>query len=348
MKLLHKVCYTKSSTLLLLWLAGVAMLFLCNLMFGSVSIPLREVLIVLSGGEATRSSWQFILLQLRLPQAVTALLCGASLAVSGLLLQTFFRNPLAGPSVLGISQGASLGVAVVMLALGGTLDTGAFTDFLPLQGGLSVVVGAFAGAVSITLLYLVLSRFVKSNLVLLILGIMVGYLTSSVVTLLNFLASVEDVHSYVSWGMGTFGNVNPDRLPLLCVVILSGILLAASQIKSLNALLLGEHYAVNLGVNLRRVRRVMLLSTGLLTAITTAFCGPVSFIGLAVPHIARLMLGNADHRVLLPATLLMGGVIALLCNLICVIPTHIVIPLNAVTPLFGAPVIIYIILRKRY
>lgn len=346
--MLQKAFYLKSSTLLLLLLAGVSVLFFCNLTFGSVSIPLREVLTVLCGGEASRSSWQFIVLQLRLPQAVTALLCGASLAVSGLMLQTFFRNPLAGPSVLGISQGASLGVAIVMLALGGTLGTGVATDTLSLPGGLSVVAGAFGGAVSITLLYLLLSRFVKSNLVLLILGIMVGYLTSSVVTLLNFFASVEDVHSYVNWGMGSFGNVSPDRLPLLCAISLTGILLAASQTKSLNALLLGEHYAVNLGMNLPRVRRVMLLSTGLLTAVTTAFCGPVSFIGLAVPHIARLMLGNADHRVLLPATLLTGGLIALLCNLICVMPTHIVIPLNAVTPLFGAPVIIYIILKKRY
>lgn len=339
----------RSSVFIFLLFVSMVVLFVGNLVFGSIHIPFRQVLRVLMGDEAERASWQFVILHSRLPQAVTALFCGASLAVSGLVLQTFFRNPLAGPSVLGISSGASLGVAVVMLFLGGSLGfSGQVADTLHLGGSLSVVTAAFVGSVSITLLYLVLTRFVKSNLVMLILGIMVGYLASSVVTLLNFFATMENVHSYVSWGMGSFSNVSLECLPLLCGVSLVGIFLAVLQIKSFNALLLGERYAANLGMNLVRVRRFMLLSVGILTAVTTAFCGPVSFIGLAVPHMSRLLLRSADHRVLMPSTMLMGAVIALLCNLICIIPEHIVIPLNAVTPIFGAPVIIYIVLRKRY
>ena len=328
---------------------SIVVLFVCCLVFGSVDIPFRQVVRVLTGGVADKASWQFIILQSRLPQTITAIFCGASLAVSGLVLQTFFRNPLAGPSVLGISNGASLGVAVVMLALGGTLGLdGQTSEGLLLGSRLSVVVGAFVGAVAITLLYLFVGRYVKSNLVILILGIMVGYLTSSAVTLLNFFATVENVHSYVSWGMGSFSNVSLEQLPLMCGISLVGIILALLQIKSFDALLLGENYAANLGTNLSRVRGIMLLSTGILTAVTTAFCGPVSFIGLAVPHMARLLLRTANHKVLMPATMLMGAVIAMLCNLICAMPQNIVIPLNAVTPVFGAPVIIYIILKRKY
>lgn len=331
------------------WLGmSIVVLFVCNLVFGSVNIPFGQVVRVLTGGEADKSTWNFIILQSRLPQTLTATFCGASLALCGLMLQTFFRNPLAGPSVLGISNGASLGVAIVMLALGGVVGAGGeMGGGLALGGSVSVVLGAFVGAVAITLLYLVVTRFVKNNLVLLILGIMVGYLTSSVVTLLNFFATVENVHSYVSWGMGSFSNVSLGQLPLMCSISLLGIVLALLQTKAFNALLLGEEYALNLGINLSQVRRFVLLSTGILTAVTTAFCGPVSFIGLAVPHIARMLIRTSDHKVLMPATMLCGAAIAMLCNLICVMPQQMIIPLNAVTPIFGAPVIICIILRKR-
>lgn len=328
--------------------ASLPILFLINLAFGSVSIPLDQVANILTGGSSGKASWDFIILQSRLPQAITAIFCGASLAVSGLMLQTYFRNPLAGPSVLGISNGASLGVAIVMLALGGTLGAaGEMGTGLKLTGSVLVIIAAFAGAVIVTMLYLVVTRFIKSNLIILILGIMVGYMTSSVVTLLNFFATVENVHSFVSWGMGSFSNVTTAQLPLLCGTYLVGIIIALALTKSFNMLLLGENYAANLGANLGRIRSMVLISTGILTAVTTAFCGPVSFIGLAVPHIARLLINSEDHRVLLPATLMSGAAIAMLCNIISVLPQQMIIPLNAVTPLFGAPVIIYIILKRK-
>ena len=328
--------------------ASLPILFLINLAFGSVSIPLDQVANILTGGSSGKASWDFIILQSRLPQAITAIFCGASLAVSGLMLQTYFRNPLAGPSVLGISNGASLGVAIVMLALGCTLGAaGEMGAGLKLTGSLMVIIAAFAGAVIVTMLYLVVTRFIKSNLIILILGIMVGYMTSSVVTLLNFFATVENVHSFVSWGMGSFSNVTTAQLPLLCGTSLVGIIIALALTKSFNMLLLGENYAANLGANLSRIRSMVLISTGILTAVTTAFCGPVSFIGLAVPHIARLLINSEDHRVLLPATLMSGAAIAMLCNIISVLPQQMIIPLNAVTPLFGAPVIIYIILKRK-
>ena len=328
--------------------ASLPILFLINLAFGSVSIPLDQVANILTGGSSGKASWDFIILQSRLPQAITAIFCGASLAVSGLMLQTYFRNPLAGPSVLGISNGASLGVAIVMLALGGTLGAaGEMGTELKLTGSVLVIIAAFAGAVIVTMLYLVVTRFIKSNLIILILGIMVGYMTSSVVTLLNFFATVENVHSFVSWGMGSFSNVTTAQLPLLCGTSLVGIIIALALTKSFNMLLLGENYAANLGANLSRIRSMVLISTGILTAVTTAFCGPVSFIGLAVPHIARLLINSEDHRVLLPATLMSGAAIAMLCNIISVLPQQMIIPLNAVTPLFGAPVIIYIILKRK-
>lgn len=328
--------------------ASLPILFLINLAYGSVSIPLDQVADILTGGSSGKASWDFIILQSRLPQAITAIFCGASLAVSGLMLQTYFRNPLAGPSVLGISNGASLGVAIVMLALGGTLGAaGEMGTGLKLTGSVLIIIAAFAGAVIVTMLYLVVTRFIKSNLVILILGIMVGYMTSSVVTLLNFFATVENVHSFVSWGMGSFSNVTTAQLPLLCGTSLVGIIIALALTKSFNMLLLGENYAANLGANLSRIRSMVLISTGILTAVTTAFCGPVSFIGLAVPHIARLLINSEDHRVLLPATLMSGAAIAMLCNIISVLPQQMIIPLNAVTPLFGAPVIIYIILKRK-
>lgn len=339
----------RSKIILITLIISIPLLFICNMVFGAVNIPAEQVIKVLLGEEADKPSWNFIIIQSRLPQAITAMFCGSSLAVSGLMLQTYFRNPLAGPSVLGISNGASLGVAIIMLAMGGAMGAnGQMGNGLQMSGSMSVIAGAFAGAVMVTTLYLVVTNFVKSNLVILILGIMVGYLSSSIVTLLNFFATVENVHSFVSWGMGSFSNVSLTQLPLMGIISAIGIILALLLTKSFNILLLGENYAVNLGVNLKNVRRIVLLSTGILTAVTTAFCGPVSFIGLAVPHIARLMVRTSDHKVLLPATMLTGAAIAMLCNVICVMPQSMIIPLNAVTPIFGAPVIIYIIFRKRY
>lgn len=319
-------------------------LFLGNLFFGSVSIPCDEVLNILCGGESVKESWRFIILDSRLPQAITALLCGPALAVSGLLLQTYFNNPLAGPSILGINSGASFGVAVVMLLLGGSVGVGT----LNFTGFLAVLVGAIVGALLVMAILLLFSTFVKGSLTLLIIGIMIGYLTSSAISLLNFFATTEGVHSYVIWGMGTFGGVSSAQLPYFSITVLIGLVASVLMIKPLNALLLGERYAENLGVNIRKIRNFILLTVGLLTACVTAFCGPIAFIGLAVPHISRLLIGSSNHTTLLPFTLLTGSVMALLCNLACILPGDGgILPLNAITPLLGAPVIIYVLVNQR-
>lgn len=325
------------AVIILLLMAG-------NLFLGAVSIPASAVCDILTGNEVEKVSWSFIVWESRFPQCITALLCGAALSVSGLMLQTVFSNPLADPSILGISSGASLGVALVMLAGGGTIVTGAFT----LSGFLSVIVGAFAGASVVMGLILFLSTLIRNSVMLLIAGIMIGYITSSAISLLNFFATAEGVHSYMIWGLGNFGGVSLQQLPVFSAVTLLGLFTAILLIKPLNALLLGPRYAENLGVNIRRIRNLLLIATGLLTAVTTSFCGPVAFIGLAVPHIARLMLGTSNHNSLLPVTLLTGSAMALLCNLICVLPGEAgIIPLNAVTPILGAPVIIYVIINQR-
>ena len=322
----------------------IVVLFALNLLLGSVSIPAGDVLRILMGYDSLKPSWQFIILESRLPQAITATLCGASLAVSGLLLQTAFRNPLAGPSIFGINSGAGLGVALVMLFLGGGLSVGS----LQLSGFAAILVAAFIGAMAVMALIFFFSTLVRNNVMLLIIGIMIGYISNSAISLLNFFATDEGVKSYMVWGMGSFGGVSMTNMPVFVSVSLIGLFGALLLIKPLNALLLGDRYAENLGVNILRVRNWLLIVTGLLTAITTAFCGPVAFIGLAVPHIARLLLTTDNHRQLLPATMLCGAVVALVCNLICFLPGESgVIPLNAVTPLIGAPVIIYVIARKR-
>ena len=322
----------------------IILLFTANLLIGSVSIPPIEVFRMLIGSEGSKESWGFILWELRIPQALTALLCGSALATCGLMLQTAFKNPLAGPSILGISSGASLGAALVMLLFGGTISAGS----LSLSGFVSVLLGAFVGAMLIMALILFFSTLIKSNVMLLITGIMIGYIASSAISLLNFFATAEGVQSYMIWGMGNFGGVSLRQMPVFAALTIAGLFGALLLIKSLNILLLGERYAENLGLNIQQVRNWLLIITGLLTAITTAFCGPVAFIGLAVPHVARLLLGTSNHNSLLPATMLCGGAIALLCNLLCVLPGEDgIIPLNAVTPIIGAPVIIYVIISQR-
>ena len=322
----------------------IVVLFALNLVMGSVSIPVADVFSILTGDKTLKPPWQFIVLESRLPQAITAMLCGGALAVSGLMLQTAFRNPLAGPSIFGINSGAGLGVALVMLLLGGGLSVGS----LQIGGFAAILIAAFIGAMAVMALIFFFSTLVRNNVMLLIVGIMIGYISNSAISLLNFFATDEGVKSYMVWGMGSFGGVSMANMPVFAGVTLIGLLGALLLIKPLNALLLGDRYAENLGVNILRVRNWLLIVTGLLTAVTTAFCGPVAFIGLAVPHIARLLLTTDNHRVLLPATILCGAVVALICNLICFLPGESgVIPLNAVTPLIGAPVIIYVIARKR-
>ncbi|MDR1526610.1 MAG: iron ABC transporter permease [Dysgonamonadaceae bacterium] len=315
----------------------IVILFLCNLFCGSVSIPAPVVVDILFGKETGQEAWKIIVLQSRLPQAITALLAGAALAVSGLMLQTLFRNPLAGPSILGISDGANLGVAVVMLWTG----TGTGIN-------LSTVAAAFIGALAVLSMILYFSTKVRNNILVLIIGMMIGYMASSGISILNSFATSESIRSYVLWGLGSFSNVSYQQIPFYSIVILIGLTGAMLFIKPLNIILLGESYATNLGIRVKRIRIFILLVTGFLTAIVTAFCGPVGFIGLAVPHIARLVLRTSNQQFLLPATLLSGIAIALLCNLLTIIPFgNSLLPLNAVTPLIGAPIILYVILNRK-
>ena len=313
----------------------IVVLFALNIILGAVPIPIGDIIHILRGDEVERESWRYIILQTRLPQAITACLCGGALAASGLLLQTAFRNPLAGPSIFGINSGASLGVALVMLHVGGALSAGSLT----ISGFMATLLAAFAGAMAVMAVLLLCSTLVRSSVMLLIIGIMIGYISSSAISLLNF---------YMIWGLGNFGGVSMQQIPLFALLTGIGLTGTLLLIKPLNALLLGEQYAENLGINTTRLRHWLLAITGLLSAITTAFCGPVGFIGLAVPHIARLMLSTDNHRQLIPATILSGVAVALLCNVICVLPGEQgIIPLNAVTPVVGAPVIIYVILKRR-
>ena len=330
--------------IILLLVASIIMLFAINLIVGSVRIPLADVCDILFDKFEGKESWKYIVMENRLPQALTAMLCGASLAVCGLMLQTAFRNPLAGPDVFGISSGAGLGVAIVMLFLGGSVSTTLFT----VSGFLAILTSAFIGAIVVTMIILFLSTMVRNSVLLLIVGLMVGYVSSSAVALLNFFASEEGVKSYMVWGMGNFGGVSMDHMLLFALLCLVGIIASIFLIKPLNIMLLGTQYAESLGINIRQIRNLLLVTVGLLTAVTTAFCGPISFIGLAIPHISRLLFRTDNHQILLPGTVLTGAVIALFCNLVCYLPGELgIIPLNAVTPLIGAPVIIYVIIKRR-
>lgn len=322
----------------------IVALLIANLLSGAIHIPMREVFTILSGGESEKVTWQHIILDSRLPQALTALLTGAALAASGLMLQTAFNNPLAGPDILGINAGAGLGAAIVLLLFGGLIPTGN----LYISGSLALVGASFIGALVVTLLIILFAARLRSHSMLLIIGMMVSYIVSSVVSLLNFFSTAEGVQSYMMWGMGNFGGVSRQSLPLFGALIVFGLCISIGLIKPLNALLLGERYAKNLGINIRSTRLLLLLSTGLLVAVTTAYCGPINFIGLAVPHLARLLLGTGNHRILMPTTILCGSLIALLCNLISTLPGDSgLLPLNAITPIIGAPLIIFVIVKRR-
>ena len=324
-------------------IAMLIMLIVANLLIGSVDIDPLEVWQIVTGRGHENHVWEIIILNTRLPMIATAALSGAALSVSGLLLQTAFNNPLAGPSILGVSTGASFGVAVVMLASGSAL-------WLTQSVGtyMTILIGALAGAALVLIVLLVFSTMVHSSTMLLIIGILVSYLTSSAVSLLNFFATEEGVHSYVIWGLGNFSGVTPSQLPFFAFFIIATLALSTTLVKPLNALLLGTRYAENLGVNTKRTRNSLLIITGILTAGVTAFCGPISFIGLVVPHIARLVLNTSNHNRLLPATMLAGATVALLCTLISVLPQQVgVIPINAITPIIGVPIIIYIIINRK-
>ncbi len=322
---------------------SLVILFFLNLFVGSVDIPPAEVMDILFGKGESEGPYRFIVIGSRLPQAVTAILAGAALTVSGLMLQTAFRNPLAGPSILGITSGSSLGVALVILLLGGSVSAAGYSW----GGYMAILIGSFIGSIAIMGLLLLFSIWLKNDLMLLIAGIMVGYLTSSVITLLNYLSTAEGVHGYAMWGMGNFNGVALGQLSFFSIAVAVGLLFSILMVKPLNVILLGENYARNLGVKMQWVRNMLLVTTGVLTSVVTAFCGPVSFIGLAVPHIVRMIFQTSDHRIIIPGCIVTGAVVGLVCNLLCILPENIILPLNGVTPLIGVPVILYVIFKER-
>ncbi|MDE6311148.1 MAG: iron ABC transporter permease [Muribaculaceae bacterium] len=314
-------------------------LFAGGLFLGSVDIPAGEVIDALRG-KSDESISSIIVLETRLPAVATSALAGMALALAGLLMQTAFSNPLAGPSIMGISSGASLGVALVLLA---------FPSVLGAWGRVATIGSAFLGAMAVMLVLAAFSSLVRSSTLLLIVGILTGYLTSAAITLLNFFASSESVHSYVLWGLGSFSSVSLGDLPWLTALCLSLGAMAIFFAKPLDALLLGERYAANSGVEVGRIRTLLLVLSGALTAVVTAWCGPIGFIGLAVPHIARLLIGSNAHRRLIPATALCGAATGLLCQILSTVPANAygVLPVNAITPLIGVPVIVYVLLRRK-
>ena len=322
---------------------STALLFLANILFGSVSIPADAVINILLGNESEKASWNYIVVESRLPQAITALLSGMALSVSGLMLQTAFRNPLADPSIFGISSGAGLGAALVMLLFGGTMTAGQVS----FSGYAAVFLGAFLGAMAVMAVVFAFSLLVRNSAMLLIVGIMIGYIASSAISLLNFFATEEGVKSYLVWGLGSFGGASMRQLPLFTTVPILSLLSSLVLVKPLNIIQLGRSYAENLGIRTHVVRNCLLVITGILTAVVTSFCGPVSFIGLAVPHLSRMMIRTSHHGILMPVTMLTGSVVALFCNLISTLPSSAgLIPLNAITPVLGAPVVIFVIMRK--
>ena len=335
---------SRYNVVMILLAVALLLLSVACLLLGSVDIPARQVTDILLGRGSDNHAWEIIVLQSRLPMIATAVLAGASLSVSGLLLQTTFNSPLAGPSILGVSTGAGLGVAIVMLAMGGTVGS-VFGQTL--GSYVATLLGALLGAAVVLAVLIAFSYIVKSSTMLLIVGILVSYLASSVISLLNSLATEEGIHNYVAWGFGTFSGVSVDQLPVFAGLLLMSLFASLLMVKPLNALLLGTRYAENLGVNTRRTRHSLLLVTGVLTAVVTAFCGPIGFLGLVVPHIARLTLRTSNHSRLLPATMLSGAVIALLCTLLSVNGMHGIIPINAITPIIGVPIILYIIVNRR-
>jgi len=331
-------------TILFVLLGGLLVVFfLANLWYGSVLLPWNQVWKALTFQQLQDTYTNIIVIEYRLPQAITAMVTGMALGVAGLLLQTLFRNPLAGPSVLGISSGASLGVALVILA-------GSFfnTDFLSfLNGDFQIVIAAFIGALALLACILFVSRKIGNIVTVLIIGIMIGYLVSAIVGILQFFSRAEELHAYVLWGLGSFSKTSLSQSTFLLGVTSIGVSASLFFIKPLNALLLGEHYAKSVGVNTRLLQTSIILMTGFLIATATAFTGPIAFVGLAVPHLARNLFRSSNHGIILPAVIIIGAALTLFCNLIAKMPGwDTTLPINAVTSLVGAPVVIWVIIKR--
>jgi len=330
---------------LVLLALGLLAAFIISLAVGSIHIPIPDIITILLGGEPARTTWTTIVLDFRLPKALTALLAGAALGVSGLQMQTLFRNPLADPFVLGVSSGASLGVALVVLSIG---TTGAvLLAGLGLTSDLGLTVAAILGSSLALVIVLLVAARVQSVMTLLILGLMFGYGTGAIVSLLLYFSITERIQAYINWTFGSFAGVTWRQMPIFIPVILIGLATAFLLSKTLNAMLLGEGYARSMGLNVKRARLGLIASTALLAGTVTAFCGPIGFLGIAVPHLCRSILNTSDHRTLIPASILLGGILALIADLIAQVPgSQLVLPLNAITALIGAPVVIWVILRR--
>lgn len=336
----------RKSILIPLSLALLLILFALNLALGSVNVPFSEVIDIMIGRGSSNIIWENILLRTRLPQTIVALGAGMALGVAGLLMQTLFRNPLAGPSVLGISSGASLGVGFVLL-IAGQVWGFSFSQ-IGIWGDLAVIIASLAGAFAVLMIILFISHKIGGTLSVLIIGVMIGYLSNSVVGVLKFYSMEEDVHNYVIWGLGSFSRMSVDRAYLFAIITIVPSLLALFLSKSLNLMALGDRYASNLGLKIKRARLLIILCAGALTAIVTAFCGPIIFIGMAVPHLAKLVSRTSNHFYLICNACILGATTALLCNLLARLPgMESELPINSVTAFIGAPVVISVIWKKR-
>ncbi len=331
---------------ILFFILGLALLllFFLDISFGSIRIPFKEVYTSLTGGEASKSTWEYIIINYRLPKAITAILVGVGLSISGLLMQTLFRNPLAGPDVLGLSSGAILAVATVILGAG----------FLPsflqtvLLSSYGIVLASTLGSISVLLLVLLVSQRLRNTMAILIVGLMFGSFTSAIVGVLTYFSSAEQLQKFTFWSLGSLGNLSWSSIIVLAVSVSIGLLLSASSIKPLNALLLGENYAKSMGLNFKKTRFIIILATSILAGSVTAFAGPIAFIGLAVPHIAKLTFRTSNHAVLYWSTLFYGGIIMLFCDIASQLPgLETTLPINAITSIIGAPVVIWLLVRKR-
>lgn len=333
--------YTKHFVFLSILL--LIFLFL-NISLGSVSIPFKDILYSLTGGIASKESWQTIILNFRLPKAITAIMVGSGLSICGLLMQTLFRNPLAGPFVLGISSGASLGVALLILGsglFGGVFLTVAFSNW-------ALAIAASTGAFLVLSAVIIAANRVRNTMSILIIGLMFGSLTSAVISVLAYFSEAEQIQQYMFWSFGSLGNLTWSELAVFSIIYLIGILGTFTIIKPLNSFLLGENYSKSLGINIKRSRNIILLITSLLTGVITAFSGPIAFVGLAVPHIAKMLFSTSNHKILIPATALIGAIVLLICDSIAQLPTsEFTLPINAITSLFGAPVVIWLLIRKK-
>lgn len=336
----------RKPTVFLALVATILILFLLNLLIGTVSIPADSIVRILLGSDNENEVYSNIVLKSRLPQTLTSVMAGAGLAVSGLQMQIVFHNPLAGPSVLGVSNGASLGVAFVVL-LSGSLG-GVALSRMGYMGDVAMTVAAIMGALLVMALVLFVAQKVRGNVTLLIMGVMIGYLATAIIGVLKFFSAEEDVRAYVVWGLGSFSRVSGDQIILFVSIMCMLLPLSMLLIKTMNMLLLGEGYAQNLGLNVRRARTFIIISSSILAAIVTAYCGPIMFIGLAVPHLCRALFRTSDNRILMPGTLLAGATLALLCNLIARFPgLEGALPVNSVTALIGAPVIAAVIFNRQ-